>query len=272
MSEFLWRDRRGVTHSLDSRDLIVAEMAEIVAKLKTFTAALEAENPETYEAAMRASEPLVQRHNVLVSDCERWNQHISVLTAASAADLLASIDALRAEVDTMRVLHRYLAEYEKLDRDIAAGIRLSSATDAPVTADQQRLLTSVLKLPATAASSINEARSLLQADPRTNRDPLPEGASSFLSTDRQGRPHDVRDLREIEVEYIAAFDALDTLLPALKGQSPSMKVTEALVASVASANMVNSLKGNFEGWARHCASLRQQEAHARAQSIKDLQK
>jgi hypothetical protein len=270
MSGFVWRDRHDVQRVLETCDPIKAEITVIDAELLEFVDKLEAEDPKVWMAAMQASESLVRRRNLLMTDCERWNRHADAINVTQARELVVSIEIKRPEIDTMRNLHRYLADWEKLDRDITAGAQSQSAVNAPMTQEQAQLLTSVLKLPASVAQSIGSARALLQADPRTNRDPLPKDGNSFLSQDRHGRPHDVRDLRDIEVEYIAAFEALDALAPALKSESSSISTTKILSQASASANMVNIIQSNLEGWAQHCAALQKHQARVRAKNIKGL--
>jgi hypothetical protein len=270
MSGFIWRNRHSVEHNLATCDLIKAEIAAIDAELEAFVDKLEADDPNIWTAAMQASEPLVQRRNALMTDCERWNKHADAIDVAHARALAASIAAKRPEIDTIRILHDYLKDWEKLDRDIAAGVKPRSAIDAPMTQEQAKLLTNVLLLPASAAHSISSAHALLQADPRTNRDPLPKDANSFLAQDRHGRPYDVRDLRDIEVEYIATFEELDALVPALKGEFSSQLTAEAHAAASTPCNRLVVIQQSMEGWAQHCAALQKQEARARARTIRKL--
>lgn len=98
------------------------------------------------------------------------------------------------------------------------------------------------------ARSFSEAHTLLSATPATCRAPLPADVPAVEWTDRLGHWHQVRDLRQIEREYLAIAAELDRLLPRLANGVPIRDILAALDAARLGVRRVSILERSMNHW------------------------
>ncbi|MBY0380296.1 MAG: hypothetical protein K2W78_00015, partial [Xanthobacteraceae bacterium] len=105
--------------------------------------------------------------------------------------------------------------------------------------------------PTEILATFGEAHAVLLANPATCRTPLPSSAPALEWTDRDRHYHQVRDLRQIEREYVSIARELAMLLPKLAADVPIRDTVTALERAHVGVNRVIILERTMNRWATH---------------------
>lgn len=237
---FRWTDRHGVAHDLDRHDEIESERWQVRQELLDLRPRLEHADDAIFIAAHSEAAALRARMGVLQDDLHRFVRH-----EAARADTI--IDQIDFNASFLRNLHSSYDQYGQRAAD-------DDAMAASPTPDQGSVLRRQAirdGREATIPATFGDAHAMLLGHPATCRMALPDTASGFQWMDRHTRYHQVRDLRQIETEYVAIAGELADLRPRLTPGSPIRDVVMALELGRVGIDRVAILEGTMSRWTMH---------------------
>lgn len=210
MSEFLWIDRHGVRHSLNSPELIEAEIAQVKDGLNKSLAQMETTNGDEFVKLDREARAAVARLKELSDDAANWNRHVTNHNDATHTSLLKGIgefwknNGLLLAVAYMNRERAALAELSKRDPNAAKDFLAGKLTK-----DQE----AALKYAETAPPNMDEltcaeAYKLIDSDPKLYRPPE-TGSGWFEWTSLKGERYQLSSSLMIELEIIRVLDYAD---------------------------------------------------------------
>ena len=237
---FRWTDRAGVEHELTDHQAIEKERQQVRAELLALRYSLTRSDDDAFIVAHGKADRLRARFLALQDDLVRFVRH-------EAARAIAVITKIDLHAGFISYLHRcYEQHARRKDDKLAMG--------EPPSHEQMY----VLKMqairdgePAAVPSSFAEAHMALLAKPTTSRTPLPTSAPALEWTDRGGYYHQVRDLCQIEREYVALARDLAPLLPKLAPDVPILDMVDALERARLGVNRAIILERTMNRWATH---------------------
>ena len=241
---FGWTDRHGVTHDRTTYDDIERERREVRQELLDLRARLASVDDAVFVAAYDEAAGLGERLMALQQDLQCFIRHEAVRAAAM-------IEQIGLDAAFLRSLHRSYEQRKACGDDPAA-------LAVPPTPDQMSVLRRQAIRDGREAiipSTFGEAHALLFAHSATRRTPLPPSAPGFEWTDRHMRYHQVRDLRQIEREYVALADDLSRLRPQLAADVPIRDVIKALEAGRLAVDRVSLLERTMTRWTAHVIAV-----------------
>ena len=262
MTVFVWVDRSGARHDLDSCAPIEVELAEIDAVLKAFVADLISEDETTWRAAMNASEPHVLRRNVLVVELQRWNDHADAQALEACAVMREEIGRLIGEAAFVERLHGCYREWQDRVR--------SGSPEGPATNLQRGVIAqaaAILGLVTPAIATFRNAHGWLMGQPATNRTALPASEPAFVWSDRHGHAHQLRSLIPIEAEHCAIVRELAEMADDLRPDAPPATRLLTLERASTRGNRIQILKHQQQGWVEHVTTIERKAARRRAGEI-----
>lgn len=240
MTAFRWIDRHGVAHELTSPEEIEREWQQVKQELLDMRARLESANYAIFMVAYGEATSLRARMVALQANLHDFVRY-------EAARALAMIDQIDTEASFLRDLHRSYEQRDERRED-------NAALTSPPTADQTAVLRRQASrdgrnasIPATFA----DAHAALLAHPETCRASLPDTAPGFEWTDRHMHYHQVRDLRQIEREYIAVAGELVRMRPQMAPDAPIRDVLKALEHGRLAVERVSILERTLSRWSAH---------------------
>lgn len=240
MTTLGWTDRHGVKHDLATYDEIERERQEVRQELLNLRTRIASTDDAVFMAAHGEVASLRGRMMTLQDDLHRFVRH-------EATRATAMIEQIELEASFLRDLHR---SYDQRDE---RGDDATALTETP-TLDQVFILKrqairdgAVAIIPAT----FGDAHAPLLAHPATCRTPLPDRAPAFEWSDRRMHIHQVRDLRQIEREYVELASELAGLAPQLAPESAIGDVLTALEQSRVVVDRVSILEGTINRWTEH---------------------
>lgn len=244
MTAFSWTDRHGVAHNLATHDEIERERQEVRTELLDLRPRLEDSDDAAFMAAHGEAAALRERLIALQNDLRRFVRH-------EAARAITMIGQIELEARFLRDLHRSYDQWDERD-DVAAGLA------QPPTPEQR----SVLRIQAIRdgrdaiiPATFGEAHALLLACPATCRTPMPDSAPAFEWTDRRMHHHQVRDLRQIEREYVVLAGELSNLRPQLAPDVPIRDMLTALELGRLAVDRVSILERTVKRWSAHVIAV-----------------
>ncbi|KQS02263.1 hypothetical protein ASG11_15990 [Sphingomonas sp. Leaf357] len=241
---FGWTDRHGVTHDLSTHDDIERERQEVRQELLDLRATLASADDAVFVAAYDKAAALGERLMALQQDLQCFIRHEAMRATAMIAQI--ELDAA-----FLRSLHRSYEQREACGDDPAA-------LAVPPTPDQMSVLRRQAIREGREAiipSTFGEAHALLFAHSATRRAPLPVRAPGFEWTDRDMHYHQVRDLRQIEREYVALANDLSRLRPQLAADVPIRDAIKALEAGRLAVDRVSILERTMTRWTTHVIAV-----------------
>lgn len=237
---FRWTDRHGVVHDLDRHDEIESERRQVRKELLDLRPRLEHADDAIFITAHSEASALRTRMGALQDDLLRFVRH----EAARADTIIGQIDL---EASFLRSLHSCYDQHgQRADDDAAMA--------APPTPDQGSVLRRQAireGREATIPASFGEAHAMLLAHPATCRMALSDHAPGFEWTDRHMKYHQVRDLRQIEAEYVAVAGELADLRARLTSGIPIRDVLIALELGRLGIDRVAILERTMNRWTMH---------------------
>lgn len=237
MRPFRWADRHGVVHELTDGDAIEREHRAVKAELLALRERLSSADDAVVTAVLGEAAPLRARLVALAADLRRYLRH-----AAEAASNV--VGEIVAEAAHLARLHRCYQQ------------QIEHTTDAPwlagpPSAEQVAVLAwqaGRQQMEEPRPASFGAAHALLLADPETCRTPLPASFAAVEWTDRNVKYHQVRDLRQIEREYVAVAAELDLLAPRLGANVPIRDTIEALERAQPLVRRIAVLERTMNYW------------------------
>lgn len=246
MTEFTWTDRHGVRHSLNSPELIEAEIAHLKDGLNKTLVQVETANGDEFVELDREARAAVSRLKELSSDAARWNKHVTDHDKAMHTSLyngaveFRKSNGLLLAVAYMNKERAELAELSKQDPN-AAEKRLTGK----LTKNQEEALKyAETALPNSDELTCAEAYKLIDSDPKIYRPPE-TGSGWFEWTSLKGERYQLSSSLMIELEITRVLDdALDLLLGFYDeptGPDRHKKVAEACVGFENVRRLANDL-------------------------------
>ena len=237
---FRWTNRQGVAHELDRHDEIESERRQVRQELLDLRPRLEHADNAIFIAAHGEAAALRARMGALHDDLHRFVRH----EAARADTMIGQIDL---DASFLRNLHSSYDQHgQRADDD--------DALAAPPTPDQGSVLRRQAirdGREATIPATFGDAHAMLLAHPATCRMALPDTAPGFEWMDRHMRHHQVRDLRQIEAEYVVVAGELAALRTRLAPAVPIRDVMMALEQGRVGIDRVAILERAMNGWTAH---------------------
>ena len=244
MTAFGWTDRHGVTHDLSTHDEIECERQEIKQELLGLRARLENSDDAVFMAAHDEAASLRERLMALQDDLRRFVRY-------EAARATTMIEQIELDASFLRGLHSCYEQYDERAED-AAALATSPTPDQISVLRRQAIRDG---RDAVIPATFGEAHALLHAHPATCRTPLPDTAPGFEWTDRRMHYHQVRDLRQIEREYVELADELSRLRPQLAPDVPIRDVMTALEGARLAVDRVSILERTMSRWSAHVIAV-----------------
>lgn len=248
---FRWTDRAGVEHELTDHQAIEQERQQVRAELLALRDSITRSDDDAFLAIHVGMERLRARFLVLQEDLARFVRH-------EAERAIAVITKIDLQASFIGQLHRcYDQHAQRRDDEIAMG-------EPPIHEQMYVLKVQAIRdgKPAAVPSSFAEAHTALLAKPAICRTPLPNSAPALEWTDRDGHYHQVRDLRQIEREYVAVARELSLLLPKLEADVPIRDIVTALERARLWVNRVIILERTMNKWATHVIDVVRRESVA----------
>jgi hypothetical protein len=240
MTTFRWVDRHGVVHNLTDHESIERERQQVRQELLDLRAALDSADDAIFIVAHNEATVLRARMVALQADLQGFVRHEAVRATAV-------IDRIELEASFIRSLHRSYEQFADHSGNDTTTATSPTAEQISVLKRQAIRDDREVSIPAT----FGDAHSLILAHPATCRTPLPDTAPAFEWTDRNMHYHQVRDLGQIEREYVALAGELTALLPQLAADVPIQGVLAALERGRLAVDRVIILEGAMKRWTSH---------------------
>jgi hypothetical protein len=258
MSEaFIWRDRKGIEHRLDSPDLIEAEYDAIVAELDVLEPGLTAADDRVFLDAFAIARPMRLRLKHLAAELKRWDQHAKVRIMAESD---AAVVAIGKAVETATGFATLHQTYDAMEAAHRAN-DMATRSGAPSAEQHAAIAAACLRLskPKAEPVTFDAAQAWLVNEPTTNRVPRPRSAPTLEWMDRHGHHHQLRSLRPIEREYILIASELEMLVTNLSGDEFEDRRI-ALVRASRSFRRLAVLQRNMTAWSADAIRLARGDA------------
>ncbi|MGY4396700.1 hypothetical protein ACVWZA_001885 [Sphingomonas sp. UYAg733] len=251
MSAFVWTDREGERHELDSPAKIEAEVAAIEQEKDRYVAMLDHPDRMIRDPARTAIGKFQPRLEQLRHDLGRWNEHAVAVTRAEAAKLAEQIDRLPAMIADFQLVVALHGEHDRLTVVTAGSPATRTQLLAePMTDLQRRVIAACASRTAPShTASRGEAKAWLDQQPRFARGGQGDGGW-FAWADRAGHAHRLADPLAIEREVVGVAKELAELRPALTGNSAPDAVYAAINSGIASWERLRILQGDLERFER----------------------
>lgn len=217
---FAWTDREGRIHQLNDPQPILAEAEVFAREIDRLVGLLENAERAVRDGARVVIGAAQARLDVLLADCERWNDYATGITRQAALDMVEKIDrlpVLLARVMLVVALH----DEQRLLVEQTAGLPAVRAERlaAPMTDTQRQAIAACNRrspLPATASRS--EAMSWLDQQPQFARQP--DGDDGWFAwVDRHDYAHRLAGPLRIETEMVTVARELRGMRVKLAGPS-----------------------------------------------------
>lgn len=260
MSAFVWVDRDGQPHELESPAPIETEAAEVALEMDHYFDILHSGDRLLHAAARTAIGKLQPRLEQLRADVGSWNDHAIAATQAEAATLAERIDRLPTMIADVLLVVELHCEQAKLLDTVGDMSNLPARMFAePMTAIQRRAIAACASLAApTDAATRGEAKAWLDAQPRFARG-AQIGDGWFAWLDRNGHAHRLADPLAIEQEVVDIAEELIRLGPALASITTADRFYESVSSAITSWERLSNLQGDLERFDRE-AEIREDAA------------
>ncbi|MBY0301287.1 MULTISPECIES: hypothetical protein [Sphingomonas] len=269
MTAFVWTDRDGQRHELDTPAHIEAEAADIARELDRHVNILDGADRPLRDTARTAIRKLQPRLEQLQADLARWNDHAIAVTRTQAATLVEQIDRLPTIIADVLLVVELQVENARLLTSVGdAPDVLARTLSEPITALQIRAISACTSRPAPPGPATRgEAKEWLDTQPSFARNEQIDGGW-FAWIDRKGHAHRLIDPLMIEREVVAVARELRELRPALIAGTPPNALYTAMDAGSASWARLIILRGDLEryvfeataredaAWAKYAADWR----------------
>lgn len=237
---FRWTDRAGVVHELTDHQAIEQERQQVRAELLALRDSITRSDDDAFLAIHEGMERLRSRFFVLQEDLARFVRH-------EAERAIAVITKIDLQASFIGQLHRCYDQHAQRRDDNTA----MCASPSPEQIDVLKQQAIHDGKPTAILATFGEAHAVLLANPATCRTPLPSSAPALEWTDRDRHYHQVRDLRQIEREYVAVARELALLLPRLAADVPIRDNVAALQLAHVGVNRVTVLERSMNRWSAH---------------------
>lgn len=209
---FVWTDRTGEAHELDTPELIIAERVSINAEIDAALADAVSTELERNGPARALIRSLNHRLHELDSDAESWNAHAEALTRAEASELTIWIEEFNRSAWAMTIIGAL--HYERME---ALGTDPESDFQSQPMTDVQRAAVaySALKPKPPTDATRGEGDDWLQNDATLFR-PLSDEGGWFEWLDAEGIMHRLASPLRIEYELAEISHELWSMLPVLR--------------------------------------------------------
>lgn len=204
MSAFVWTDRDGQRHELDTPARIEAEAADIAQEMDRYVDILDGGDRLLRDTARAAIGKLQPRLERLRADIASWNEHTLAVIRTEAATLAEQIDRLPAMIAGVALVTELHGEHARLlavtgDDPAMLARRLA----VPMTETQRRAIAACASRTAPAETATRgEAKAWLDTQPRFARGGQVDGGW-FDWVDRNDHAHRLTDPLMIEREVVA---------------------------------------------------------------------
>lgn len=255
MTAFVWIDRDGRRHELDSPARIEAEAAAIAQEMDRYVDILDGGDRMLRDTARTAIGRLRLRLEQLRADLASWNEHAVAVIGGEAMSLAKQIDELPgmiADVLLVVELHGEHARLMAVTND-APEMRARRLAE-PMTAHQRQAIDACASRTAPASTATRgEAGEWLDAQQRFARRGRVDGGW-FAWVDRNGHAHRLADPLMIEREVVTIAKELAKLYPALTGNTAPDELYTAVDTGFASWARLQILKGDLERYDREATA------------------
>ena len=255
MTPFVWIDRQGQRHELDSPLPIETEATAIADEMDRFVAMLDNPDRMIRDPARSAIYKLHPRLGQLRGELVRWNEHAVAVTRAAAAKLAEQIDGLPAMLADVLLVVALHGEHDRiLAATAGAPETRAQILAAPMTAPQRRAIAVCGSRTAPAETATRgEAKAWLDTQPRfARRTQADDGWFAWI--DREDHAHRLADPLAIEREVAVIASELANLRPELTGTSASDALYAAVNAGCASWERLQILQGDLERFDREATA------------------
>lgn len=244
---FVWTDRQGQRHELDSPAPIEAEAAAVADEMNGYVTMLDNPDRMIRDPARTAIGKLQPRLGRLRDELARWNDHAVAVTRAEAAKLVGQIEDLSAMVADILLVVELHGEHDRLIAITSGGPDMRARMLAePMTALQRRaIMACASRTPPAETATRGDAKAWLDQQPRFARGARVDGGW-FAWVDRNGHAHRLVDPLAIEREVAVIAKELAELRLALKGTSVSDALYAAVYAGSASWERLSTLQQDLE--------------------------
>lgn len=237
---FRWTDRAGVVHELTDHQAIEQERQQVRAELLALRDSITCSDDDAFLAIHEGMDRLRARFFVLQEDLARFVRH-------EAERAIAVITKINLQASFIGQLHRCYDQHAQRRDDNSA----MCASPSPEQIDVLKQQAIHDGKPTAILATFGEAHAVLLANPATCRTPLPSSAPALEWTDRDRHYHQVRDLRQIEREYVTVARELALLLPKLAADVPIRDTVTALERGRLPIDRVIILERTMSRWKAH---------------------
>ena len=252
---FVWTDRRGNAHELDTPALIIAERVAINAEIDAALADAVSAEVERNGPARVLIRSLNGRLLVLESDAERWNAHAEALTRADALELTSWIEEFNRSVWAMTIIGTLHDErMEALGSDPERSLQTLPMTDVQRVA----VAYSALEPKPPADATRGEVDDWLQNDAILFR-PLSDEGGWFEWLDGEGMMHRLASPLRIEYELAEISAELWSMLPVLGESDNYFDIAHAIARANAVIPRVFILQRDLERFERESKERENEE-------------
>ena len=244
---FVWTDRQGQPHELDSPAPIEAEAAAVADEMNGYVTMLDNPDRMIRDPARTAIGKLQPRLGRLRDEFARWNDHAVAVTRAEAGKLVGQIEDLSAMVADILLVVELHGEHDRLIAITSGGPDMRARMLAePMTALQRRaIMACASRTPPAETATRGDAKAWLDQQPRFARGAGVDGGW-FAWVDRNGHAHRLVDPLAIEREVAVIVKELAELRLALKGTTVSDALYAAVYAGSASWERLSTLQQDLE--------------------------
>lgn len=254
MTSFMWTDRHGRQHDLDSPALIEAEAAALAQEWDRCVDKVDNADRMIRNAARAALGELQPGLERLRDDLVRWNDHAVATTRAEAVKLVQQIDGLPTALTDVLLTVELRAEHDRILAVTAGAPEMRARMLAePMTALQRRAIAACAPHTAPADATRGEAKAWLDTQPRFARGDQVDGGW-FAWIDRKGHAHRLTDPLAIEREVVAIAKELAGLRPTLTEIAKPDGLYAAVNLSLASLERLQILKGDLARFDREATA------------------
>lgn len=254
MTSFVWTDRDGRRHEVDSPALIEAEAATIAREMDRYVDLLDGADRLLRDQARRAIGSLRTRLAQLRADLADWNSYAIAIAREEATALADQIDRLPSMIADVLLVVEAHGEHNRFTALTASAIDMAARMLAePMTATQRRAIESCRSRDAPVAPSRGEAKAWLDRQPRFAR---AAGVNSgwFAWIDRNGHAHRLGDPLTIEREIAAIGKDLAELRPGLAANTDPAALFAAVDMGFASWARLSVLQADLERFDREATA------------------
>lgn len=251
---FVWTDRDGQRHELDSPAPIEAEAAALEQEMDRYVDMLDNSSRMIRDPARAASTELRSRLERLLDDLARWNVHVIKVIRAEAAKLADQIDRLPATLADILLVAELHGEHDRLVAITSGAPDMRARMLAePMTALQRSGVTACASRDAPEAATRGEAKAWLDQQLRFARNAQADGGW-FAWIDRNGHAHRLTGPLAIEREVAKIAKELAKLRPALEDTSEPDAIHAAVDTGSASWERLSNLQQDLERYNREATA------------------